>query len=1161
MTRTALFLAALVLAALPARAYDTIRFLKPISGGELSRPEAAAASADRLYVLDVRKDRMLIYGADGALLKAVGGRGSGPGRFRDPRGVAIGPRGRVYVADSGNDRVQIFDRDGGFVSQFGAKGSEPGRLRDPESLAVGVDGRIYVADTGNDRLQVFTEQGILLFAFGGKGKLPGQFRSPTRVAVDPSDDVYVLDSGNGRVQKFDASARFVRQYETEGNDFAADSYGFLYLLDGRNGKVAEVAPDGAVLGRFGSYGSGVGQLKKAEGIAIAPDGTLIVLDTGNDRVLRAVMTDKLKTTPLPLNSRTKMTVTGPSRAWPVAATALAAYGDSLYAYLPKGGPFVVVGPDGQIEKRFGKEGKGESDTRAAAGIAASASLGFFASDPELSRLQRFTLDGEWKSDIGEKQGFFDSRSKEGRVDDPRGVAVNDKGTVYVADAGNRRVDAFSPQGVFLFAIGPKLGSFDLQKPVALAWDPGGFLYFVDAGLRKVFKVEPSGALVASWGEEGDGPGRFESPASIAFDGENYLYVLDSALRRVSVFTKDGNWLTDFFAGGDQERELERPVALAVQGQKLVIADAGRASLVSYDLHPQLAAPAEISTSTKQGIVSLSWQPVADSWTDSYEVYRASEPAGPYAEVASVDKPAYQDSDVASYETYWYRVATRAKTKDLGPWSLPVPTFVSGEFNRAPIEISSITLGNVFAAKYKWYLTHPAGSMSVTNNVNVPFLNVKATFKLKDYMDFGFDTVIDKLEPKQTVEIPLIATLNNKVLDVTEDTPIQAEFKLSYYENGQAREVTLTKPLRLYSRNAITWDDPRKLASFITYKDDPVKAFKPVVAASYESRPARFLNGNALTALKLWDALGAYGLKYAANPANPFETAHDDPSFPVDYTQYPRETLQRKTGQCSDLASLYAALLEDNDVPVALLDYPGHITLMLDTGAADPAEAGLPADLLVQHDGTMWLPVEVTYVGRPFLDAVSKAAYAYRAEADKGRVKIYDVDAAFREYEPVTMPPSSFAPVLPPAAELEKAYDAQVGELAKARYKFLKGKWEEAERAGDPAARFQLGVVEYQYGDLDAAEKSFGRVLALKPDDALALGDLGAISFLRGDYAQALLRFEKSTAADPGDADVWLNLVKTAVKLKQGDQARAYGAKAVALDPGYQPYVDALVQGL
>ncbi|MCR4294065.1 MAG: tetratricopeptide repeat protein [Elusimicrobia bacterium] len=1166
MNRMKLLALALLLS-VPARAYDTIRFLEPIKGDELARPVAAAAAADRLYVVDEKKNSLFLYDATGRLIKSVGRSGDQPGAFDEPRGVAVGPSGKVYVADTGNHRVEIFDRDGNFVYAFGEKGSEPGKLKNPESVAVGADGRIYVSDTGNNRVQVFTEEGILLFLFGRYGKEPGLLNHPTRIAVDQSDNVFVLDRNNERVQKFDSAAKFVKEYALLGNDFTADQYGFLYVLDGKNGKVIEQSGEGFIMGRFGSLGTGVGQMRKAEGIAITPDGILIVLDTGNNRIHRVELANKLKVKPLPLNLRTKMSVSGPSRKWPYSASVLAPHGDDLYAWLPKEMQFVLIDEKGKEKQRFGSsKGKGGEVTRGVGGMAAMKSAkveGLYVTDLPNHRLQQFGLDGKWKSNVGEAQGFFDSKKREGRMKNPHGVAINGQGVVYVADTGNQRIDAFSPEGVFLFGFGPKVGSYMLLEPVAVAWDDAGFVYFVDKGLKRVFKCEPSGAYISSWGADGDGPGEFKSPVSIAFDGQNYLYTLDSELRRVSVHTKDGKWLADFFAGGKQERELLEPIAVSVQGDKLVIADKGKSRLVSYDLHPMLTSPAAVSSSTKDGIVALAWEPVADPWTSGYVVSRATGPHGPWATAGETKKEKFEDSDVTPYEKYWYRVATKAKTSDVGPAGRPIDVFVAGSFNRSPVEISTITLGDIFAANYKWYLRNPMGTAVLTNNVNVAFQNVKLTFKLKDYMDFGFDTEVKRLDPKQTVEIPLIATLNNKVLEVSEDTPIQAEFTMTYFESGKQQTVSITKPLRLYSRNAITWQDPRRIANFVTRKDPPVRDFvRSVSTLEFKNRKAGALNEPTVKAMRIWNALSEYGIKFVANPANPFEAAHDDPNFPVDYTQFPRETLRSKAGQCSDLTSLYAAMLEDSEVRVAILDYPGHMTMMFDTEAEDASEAGMPADLLVEHEGTMWVPIEVTFIGKPFIDAVSKAAYAYKTEAGKGRVKVYALHGAWSTYEPVTMPPTDFSPKFPETAALERRYDDQVNVLAKDRYQFLKKEYQaDIKRNGkDADAQLQLGIIEYQFGNREAALTEFNKVLALDPANAAALNNLGSVAFLEGDNVEAERRFTQAADAEPNDPTIWLNLVKTSLRLKKTDKARAMGEKAVALAPGFKPAVDSLIKG-
>jgi DNA-binding beta-propeller fold protein YncE len=1152
----------ILLAAVPARAYDSIRFLDPVRAEGMVKPVAAAASGTRLYVVDEKKPALFIYDAGGGLLKSVGRKGSDQEGLDSPRGVAVGPDGRVYVADTGNHRIKVLSAEGEPLWSFGTRGSERGMLKSPRSVAVGMDGRVYVADTGNDRVQVFTAEGILLFAVGSKGKEPGRFSEPARVAVDAADNITVLDRGNDRIQRFDAAARCIREFPVKGGDFALDAFGFIYELDAGSGKVVERGPDDRELGRFGSPGSGVGQFKKAEGIALSADGTVIVLDAGNARIQRVEVSNKLKTEPVAPNLQTKLTVSGPSRSWQQAASALASFGDDLYAYLPLAGQFAVFDADGKVKSRFGtKDAKSPGSLSGTKGFAVSRKLGLYASDTPKNRIQHYAIDGTHKAAIAESSGMFDSKKKEGRVSDPRGVAVNDAGTVYVADAGNRRISAFSPEGAFLFAFGPQVGPHSLVEPAALAWDKGRFLYFTDRGLRKVFKVEPSGALIAAWGEEGEGPGQFRSPSALAFDGRHYLYVLDDELSRVSVYTKDGAWLTDFFAPGPAERELKGPTAVAIQGERLLVADYGKARIVTYDLHPQLAAPLDISSSTKEGVVSLSWKPVADQWTAGYAVSRATDPAGPFAELGRADSARFQDPAAAADAVSWYVAATVAKTGDVGPRSRPFPVYVPPAANKAPVEISTVVIGNIFSANYKWYLKNPAGRARVTNNTSVPFQGLKLTFRLKEFMDFGYDTEIKKLEGGESVEVPLIATLNNKILEVSEDTPVQAEFSLTYFQDGRQEKVSLTRPLRVYSRNAITWEDPRRIANFLTPKDPPVREFAvEVLRDRPKSRAAESLNPNIVTALHLWEALSEAGVRFQSNPNNPYEALREDPNFPVDYAQFPRETLKRRSGQCDDLATLLASLLYGANVRSVLLDYPGHMALMFDTETDDSAEAGLPESGLVKHEGTYWIPLEATMMGGPFVEAYRKALYAYKTESGRGRVRVLDPRQAWETYEPATLPEAASVTEAPKAAARAKRFSADAQSLAVQRYEFLKKLYDE-QLAADPKdadVLVQLGLLEHGKGDAASAAAAFEAALAVDPEHVAALNDLAGLAFLAGDHAKAEALYLKAAAADPSDAELWLNLVKTAVNLKDKAKAQGYAQKALARDGSLKPAVDNLL---
>lgn len=85
----------------------------------VSRVRTVAVRDDGvLAVADPQQDRVWIYGADGDLLAAVGGSGSGPGELDFPGDLAFDARGRLYVAESGQPRVSRFGRDFAFDTLF-----------------------------------------------------------------------------------------------------------------------------------------------------------------------------------------------------------------------------------------------------------------------------------------------------------------------------------------------------------------------------------------------------------------------------------------------------------------------------------------------------------------------------------------------------------------------------------------------------------------------------------------------------------------------------------------------------------------------------------------------------------------------------------------------------------------------------------------------------------------------------------------------------------------------------------------------------------------------------------------------------------------------------------------------------------------------------------
>ena len=233
-------------------------------------------------------------------VKAWGGKGTGPGQFNDPTGIAVAG-GEVFVADARNGRIQVFDLNGAFLRMFGRPGKDRGELGRPMNLTIAGDA-LYVPEYFNDRIQVFGLDGTPRRIIGTPGDGPGQFNAPGGVAVAANGDLFVADFYNHRVQRLTADGQFIRQWGITGKigigagsfnyptDVALGADGTLYVADGYNDRIQAFAADGRFLRKWGGpfamdiFGPFNGWFAVTTSVVTAPDGTVFVADFYNNRV-------------------------------------------------------------------------------------------------------------------------------------------------------------------------------------------------------------------------------------------------------------------------------------------------------------------------------------------------------------------------------------------------------------------------------------------------------------------------------------------------------------------------------------------------------------------------------------------------------------------------------------------------------------------------------------------------------------------------------------------------------------------------------------------------------------------------------------------------------------------------------------------------------------
>ena len=188
---------------------------------------------------------------------------------------------------------------------------------------------------------------------------------------------------------------------------------------------------------------------------------------------------------------------------------------------------------------------------------------------------------------GVKLRSFGSRgSGHGLFDIPKGVAVGGKGNILVAEYNNHRIQKFTAEGKFLAVVGTKgSGRLQFHFPIDIATS-NNKVYVADLLNHCIQVLHSDLTFSSTFGKRGSGKGLFNHPQGIACDSTGNVYVADRDNHRVQVFTAEGKFLRMFGGRGQGMRELNRPISIAVHDGLLYVGEGGNGRVSVFTLEGQ-----------------------------------------------------------------------------------------------------------------------------------------------------------------------------------------------------------------------------------------------------------------------------------------------------------------------------------------------------------------------------------------------------------------------------------------------------------------------------------------------------------------------------------------------------------------------------------------------
>jgi tetratricopeptide (TPR) repeat protein len=502
-----------------------------------SLSDAAIDRDGNVYLVDERVGGIQIFSESGAFLehRNLFINGLDTVRIATPSVITIGPRGLIYVADGQSRIIHVIDKNN-IIHSFGGRGSGPGEFRNIISIAVDSDAYVYVLDDSNNKVEIYDDHGNYLTWITGPQKNPARvFNRPVSIGVDTSNQIYVAESDPAQIHVFNVSGGHLYSItEIGGTESQISSIKSMAVFP--NGEFAVINSDGGsfsihsnrgqMIHRAGRVGrdSSPGIFRNPESIISSGEGNkgILILDAGANNLQRY----HYEVTSTDAKPSEKIRVIPINDIVPSFHDAVFAPNGNLY-YIPANDNNKIVVMD--LES-----GRELFSLRAQHAHR-------IATDPD-SRI--YVLDIHRRArevSIYNSEGHFlynVGQDMDNPLTDPEGLAVLSDGSVLVSDRRQQIIHKWSAGGVYS-GVAVRMDQAQISSVGYIRTDSDNHIYVLEAAQKAIFRFSPLGLLIdaAALTVYGSDPARGNAEINwFDIDSAGNIHVFNNSVNEYQIFS-------------------------------------------------------------------------------------------------------------------------------------------------------------------------------------------------------------------------------------------------------------------------------------------------------------------------------------------------------------------------------------------------------------------------------------------------------------------------------------------------------------------------------------------------------------------------------------------------------------------------------------------------